>query len=173
MPGADRTLVVQAFRLHQDFPNGTVRLRPTVLMWTARLTPTPLSREYTVRITYVRGHYPRVVIVEPRLEAEERKLLHHLYPNGDLCLHKLDEWEPSMLLIDTIIPWTAEWLAHYELWKRTHHWYGDGDRSEVKPPAADPPPIPNGPVNHSERRWEARAKARRARRERRDSARPT
>ncbi len=103
VPGRERTLIEQAFRLRQDFPGGKVKLRPTLLVWTSRLTPTPLSREYTVRILYVRGHYPRVMLVEPRLESEERQLLHHLYPNGDLCLHQPDEWNPSMLLVETTV----------------------------------------------------------------------
>jgi hypothetical protein len=44
------------------------------------------------------------MLVEPRLQPDERDLLHHLYRNGDQCLHRLDEWEPSMLLVETIIP---------------------------------------------------------------------
>jgi hypothetical protein len=81
--------------------------------------------------------------VEPRLQPDERELLHHLYPNGDFCLHKLDEWAPSMLLVDTVIPWTAEWLAHYELWKLNHQWYGDGDGAEAHPLVSSHKPIAN------------------------------
>jgi hypothetical protein len=158
VPGRERTLIEQAYRLRQDFPDGKTRLRPTLLVWTGRLTPTPLSREYTVRIRYARGQYPRVMLVEPRLEPAERDSLHHLYPNGDLCLHRLDEWDPSMLLIETIIPWTCEWLAHYELWRPTHQWYGDGDDPGAKAPAADPPPLATPLTDHSERRREGRAR---------------
>ena len=134
MPGRERTLYEQAYRLDRDFPDGKARLRSAVLVWTGRLTPTPLSREYMIRTRYPRGQLPRVALIEPRLAPAERDLLHHLYPNGDLCLHRLDEWDSSMLLTETIIPWTSEWLAHYELWKRTHHWYGDGDRAAEVPP---------------------------------------
>ena len=157
MPGRERTLIEQAFRLRQDF-DGKAKLRPTLLIWSGRLTPTPLSREYMVRIRYERGHYPRVMLVEPRLEPDERQLLHHLYPNGDLCLHKLDEWNSSMLLIETIIPWTAEWLAHYELWRRTHEWYGDGDGAEGETPTAARPPLGEALADRNERRREARAR---------------
>jgi hypothetical protein len=90
------------------------------------------------RIRYARGQYPGVRLVEPPLQPDERELLHHLYPNGDLCLHKLDEWGPSMLLVDSIIPWTVEWLAHYELWKLNHQWYGDGDEAEGPAPLSFP-----------------------------------
>lgn len=82
VPGRERTLFEQAYRLDQDFPEGNARLRP--------------------------------------------------------ALHRLDEWNPSMLLVETIVPWAAEWLAYYELWKRTHQWYGDGDGPEEGATAADP-----------------------------------
>jgi hypothetical protein len=138
MLGPERTLFEQAYRLGQDFPEGKARLRPALLVWTGEMTPTPLSREYAVRIRYARGQIPRVMLIQPRLEPAERDLLHHLYPNGDLCLHRLNEWDPSMLLVDTIVPWTAEWLALYELWKRTHQWYGDGDGPEGGATTVDP-----------------------------------
>jgi hypothetical protein len=84
------------------------------------------------------------------------------WPQSLTVAHKLDEWHPSMLLVETIIPWTTEWLAHYELWKRTHQWYGDGDASDAEPPSADPPPIGAPVTSRNERRWEARATSRRA-----------
>ena len=162
MPSRRWTLAEQAFHLRRDFPDGRViKLTPTVLMWTGRLTPTPLSREYTVRIRYAAGHYPQVLLVEPSLEPEERKHLHHLYPGGELCLHKPDEWDPTMLLADTILPWTAEWLAHYELWKRTHQWYGDGDAADDKSTTVGAP-APQPPQSRAERRRSARAETRRA-----------
>jgi hypothetical protein len=149
VPERERTLIEQAFQLHSDFPDGKAKLRPTMLVWTGKLTPTPLSREYTVRIRYADGHYPGVRVLEPRLRPDERELLHHLYPNGDLCLHKLNQWDPSMLLVETIIPWTAEWLAHYELWKLNHKWYGDGDEAEGTAPISNPQPITGPPGNRS------------------------
>ena len=152
MAGRERTLFEQAYRLDQDFPDGKTKLRAGLLIWTGRLTPTPLSREYTVRIRYARGQFPRVMLVHPRLEPAERELLHHLYPNGDLCLHRLDEWDPSMLLIEAIVPWTSEWLAHYELWKRTHRWYGDGDGDGQGAPAADPRALKGSPDDRGKRR---------------------
>jgi hypothetical protein len=127
VPRGERTLYEQAYRLDQDFPDGKAKLRSGVLTWTGQLIPTPLSRQYTVRIRYTQGRSPRVMLTEPRLTPAERDLLHHLYPNGDLCLHRAGEWDSSMLLTETTIPWSSEWLAHYELWKRTHQWYGDGE----------------------------------------------
>ena len=31
-----------------------------------------------------------------------------------------------MYIADTIVPWTAEWLAHYEIWLATDDWRGGG-----------------------------------------------
>lgn len=31
-----------------------------------------------------------------------------------------------MLLADTILPWTSEWLLHYELWLVMGRWAGSG-----------------------------------------------
>jgi hypothetical protein len=100
------------------------------LVWTGTLVPTPLSRIYTVRITYSIREYPTVVVVDPPLQPDPDGYLPHFYSEeGCLCLHEADEWDPSMLIALTIVPWASEWLAHYELWKRTGQWYGN-----VEPP---------------------------------------
>lgn len=103
-----------------------------MLAWTGILSPTPLSRDYMVRITYSLGEYPRTVVLSPPLLADENGLLPHFYREGSLCLHEVNEWDGSMLIVDTIVPWTAEWLAHYELWKRSGRWYGDGDPADFR-----------------------------------------
>lgn len=52
--------------------------------------------------------------------------LPHIYPGNELCLYYPGEWHDDMLLATTVIPWTAEWLMHYELWLVTGHWSGGG-----------------------------------------------
>jgi hypothetical protein len=89
-----------------------------------------LARHYTVRITYAVGRFPRVVVVDPPLVPDKDGRLPHLYREGSLCLHEAHEWDESMFIVDSIIPWTAEWLAHYELWKWSGEWYGDGEGAE-------------------------------------------
>ena len=158
------------------FPGSATDLRPTRLVWTGTLTPTPLSRDYTVRITYSLGKYPKVVVVAPTLEADETGLLPHFYREGSLCLHEANEWDGSMLIVDTIVPWTAEWLAHYELWKRSGRWYGDGDQADEAADTTVPMPLDgNGARNRAARRRHERNEVRQARRRRSRSpkARPT
>jgi hypothetical protein len=132
---ARRSLVQQAFALHGQFPNAKVKLTPTLLDWTDTIQPTAASRTYTVRITYTLRRYPRVRIVGPKLESRPATSLPHVFGDGSLCLHVEDDWTPDMLIVDTTVPWTSEWLIHYEIWKFTGTWCGGGEwpprRSEV------------------------------------------
>ena len=36
------------------------------------------------------------------------------------------EIDASQFIADTIIPWTSEWLLHYEIWVATGIWHGGG-----------------------------------------------
>ena len=36
------------------------------------------------------------------------------------------EFNYSLRIIDTIIPWTQEWLYFYEIWLLTGEWRGGG-----------------------------------------------
>jgi hypothetical protein len=113
--------------------------RPAVragrLRWTVGLKPTPLSVTYTVRLDYVVGRRPRVVVLDPPLDVPGGKRLPHMYPGDELCLY-YDEFDGhSDLLADTIVPWISEWLYHYENWLTTEQWHGGG----IHPDGPDPP----------------------------------
>jgi hypothetical protein len=122
-----RSLPDQAFALHAQFPNATVKLKPTLLDWTDTIQPTAISRSYTVRITYDRRRYPKVRILAPTLESRPGESLPHVWSDGSLCLHVEEDWTPDMLIVNTTVPWTSEWLIHYEIWKGTGTWYGGGE----------------------------------------------
>lgn len=51
-----------------------------------------------------------------------------MYADDRPCLYypKAKEWSESMLIADTIVPWLAEWLFHYEIWVLTGQWEGGG-----------------------------------------------
>jgi hypothetical protein len=117
----------QALGLRTLFPQSSITVRPVGVTWVGTIRPTPLSRDYTVRLTYTIDDYPTVYVLDPPLETRPGEPLPHTFYGGTLCLHEVHEWSPHMHLIDTILPWTAEWLAHYELWKATGHWHGDGE----------------------------------------------
>jgi hypothetical protein len=137
-----RSLVQQAFGLHARFPEVRAKLKPDRLIWTGKIQPTPGSRVYTVRITYEPGRFPRVRVVSPALQPRPGEALPHLFSDGTLCLHLDNEWTPDMLIADTTLPWTSEWLINYEIWKATGDWYGGGQwppprRQELDQDAAD------------------------------------
>jgi hypothetical protein len=122
-----RSLVQQAFALHASFPEVRADLSPKRLIWRGTITPTALSRAYRVSITYRLRQYPEVQVLAPALETRPGESIPHLFSNGTLCLHLEDEWSPDMLVVDTTVPWTSEWLLNYELWLATGSWYGGGE----------------------------------------------
>jgi hypothetical protein len=121
------TAAQQAFCLRASFPSGVLTLRCNCLSWCGIVRPTVLSEDYHVLVTYAVGHFPVVRVLSPALLTRDEGRLPHYFREGSLCLHERHEWGPSMRLVDTTLPWTVEWLAHYELWQATGRWYGDGD----------------------------------------------
>jgi len=121
-------LVRQAFALRGTFPKAKTRLTTTRFTWTGTLQPTQLSRVYSVRITLNAGlYYPQVRVINPQLETRSGKSIPHLFADGSLCLHLEDEWDCTMLMVDSTVPWTSEWLFNYEIWLGTGKWYGGGE----------------------------------------------
>jgi hypothetical protein len=126
-PVAVHSLAQQAFALHASFPEADVRLSPRRLAWRGTITPTALSREYAVRITYTTSRFPKTRVLAPTLRGRPGESIPHLFSDGSLCLHLDEEWSASMLLVRTIVPWTSEWLFNYEIWLATATWNGGGD----------------------------------------------
>lgn len=102
-------------------------MRRRRLSWVGKLRPTPLSAEYTVRISFSPDRFPRIYVLVPELATRPGESIPHMFTGGSLCLHKESEWSGEMFLVDTIVPWTCEWLAHYEVWLVTGVWYGGGE----------------------------------------------
>lgn len=124
---------------------------PATVIWTGRLRG--LEREFTLTVEYgmsMQGSssfhrvFPVVRVLDPRLvlnvEAEEEAPLPHVYFEGPdfalspLCLFDpgAREWDRSMLIADTTVPWAARWLAAYELWEATGRWVGGGRHADDK-----------------------------------------
>ncbi len=102
------------------------------VVWSGTVKPQFTS--YRVEIRYEVGNFPQVRVLSPELERlpgnEEGSLPHVYGPSSDprLCLFdpENDEWNSTMLIADTIIPWTIEWLTFYEFWLMTGVWSGGG-----------------------------------------------
>jgi hypothetical protein len=124
------SLPQQAFALKSVYA-GTVRLRPSGLSWRGQLKPSELSGQYLTEVSLGAGQNPVVNVIEPALRPDERGRLPHIWEDGSLCLNTAGQWSPNMLLVDTVIPWSSEWLFHYEIWKGTGIWFGDGTAEET------------------------------------------
>jgi hypothetical protein len=124
-----RPLAAQVGALRRQWPAGRTMLARGAVRWIGPLQPTAVSREYTVSVVYRPHRSPEVRVLDPPLDPGDRLRLPHVYPGNRLCLYTQSalEWDETMLLADTIIPWAAEWLLHYEIWHVTGHWGGGGD----------------------------------------------
>jgi len=122
-------MAVQMARLKKAYPDSEASLKRDVLRWATDLTPTPLSRTYRVTLEMHRDGTPKVRLVHPTLQTRDGKSCPHLYPGGVLCLYLPGafEWTREMQLVETVVPWISEWLAHYEVWLATGEWTGGGE----------------------------------------------
>ena len=124
-------IAIQAGKLKSYFPDSIVTISPGRLVWKCTIKPTPLSKEYDIKLVYKIGANPNVYIINTKLRmAIGETSLPHVYDTKKqwLCLYyrKANEWNSSMLLSDTIIPWVSEWLYFYEIWVGSGIWYGGG-----------------------------------------------
>ena len=109
-----------------------------------RGTVQPISKSYLVAIDLKvvmknrkRHGYPSVRVLNPlltrRIDSPDEQIP-HIYLNRkipelpDLCLYDpcTSEWNQSSLVADTIVPWTIDWLACYEIWHLSGTWEGGG-----------------------------------------------
>jgi hypothetical protein len=126
-------IIAQAYKINQIYPDCTIFCRTkydTFLRWKGILQPTPLSCKYTIKLVYKIGTRPNVYVLEPELVVPDKKSEIHMFNDGSLCLYFKDDWTPKMLIAETLIPWTSEWLLHYEVWRITGKWHGGGIHPE-------------------------------------------
>ena len=112
------------------------RRQAELLRWIGKVRPR--YQTYTIEIIHQLTKPPIVRVLSPeltRLPNNEEGELPHVYgPASDpkLCLYdpKADEWDHSMYISQTIVPWTLDWLTCYELWLMTGKWTCGG-RHEI------------------------------------------
>lgn len=119
-------LTVEKNLLEQRFPAfrcNPVARRTDTLTCTGFIQPTPHSVTYRLKLVYPVWGIPKIYVVEPTIQPS---LDIHIYPQGHLCLYHPVEtpWRDNHHLYNTFIPWTAEWLVFYELYKLYGIWLG-------------------------------------------------
>lgn len=102
-----------------------------VLTWRFQASPSPISRLYDLRLVYPRNGVPAVFVDQPDLTLlANGARIPHVYSEQPvrLCLYlpRAYEWQSSILLNRTIIPWAILWLWYYEDWLATGEWRGGG-----------------------------------------------
>jgi hypothetical protein len=119
-----------------------VRFHGPSARWRGSVTPFEGADTYLIEVEYKIKHVPRVRVLSPELvRKQDGKRLPHTYPDEEgrrnpirPCLFVPDEWDPRDSIAATIIPWTCEWLLHYEVWLVTGEWRGGGIHPEKKQP---------------------------------------
>lgn len=113
---------------------GTGRLHATGLIWDCRDRPTPLSREYSIRITFRQGETPDVFVLDPDISvlAGDRPLPHVYHDPLRLCLTLpgTREWAGTMRIDQTFVPWATMWLYYFEEWLVSDEWKGGGEHPD-------------------------------------------
>jgi hypothetical protein len=128
------SLAVQAAHLERRYPDGRIVLRPSRLTWLDHLRPTEISHTYEVLGVIEPGWAPLVYVVDPPLQRRGEEPVPHLHSANDLCLYVGDDWDDTMIVADTLIPWTSEWLFFYETWHATGDWLGGGMHPDRRRP---------------------------------------
>lgn len=129
------TLIQQKVALCSAYNDGhcSIDKRKNQLLWSGRIKPTALSKEYTVVLVYHTGDSPKVWVIGDELEKLDDPSFPHKFEVDTekkmvrICLYRYSEFDSSKLLANTIIPWAIEWLYYYELWLATGEWLGGGE----------------------------------------------
>lgn len=135
--------IPQQFVALDHYCNGVTRIfgNDKSVEWIGELQPTIFSRKYKVRIEYTLSSKPVCSVIEPCLEKLALgKPIPHTYPNASdipgtiLCLflpkikkvNRVSEWQSTMFVADTIVPWASIWLLYFEFWLGDGAWEGGG-----------------------------------------------
>lgn len=118
--------------------NGSGEFTKDYFYWEFDAKPSTFSKKYRVLLVWdFKFVAPKVYILDNELrEVELTKTIPHLYNREkmELCLYFPDynEFDRSMSLCESIIPWTYLWLQYYEEWLYSGEWKGgDAPHPEV------------------------------------------
>jgi hypothetical protein len=121
------TLAQQQDRMTSRCPNFRVSSTRMSVSFTGSIQPSAMSATYQAKIEYTLGKRPKVWVLNPAPRKRlGSKKVPHTFRDGSVCLHLHGQWLPSQFICDTIIPWLALWLYHYESWQATGNWLGGG-----------------------------------------------
>ncbi|MEJ1937149.1 hypothetical protein WDZ92_43705, partial [Nostoc sp. NIES-2111] len=93
------------------------------------VVPNQFSRSYRCLLRIPVAGHPELFVLhpDPQKLASGRRVP-HIYPHDGvgtkLCLWlpKAHEWTTEMAMVESYLPWTAEWLDYFEEWLVTNQW---------------------------------------------------
>lgn len=127
----------QMIALKATFPSAMCEIKGDTLWWYGKIRPTPLSREYSVLMTFRLWNRPDVWVLGEELQKLDSPDFPHKYKIDKqsnmvkICLYRYREFTTYKLLSKTIIPWMVEWLYFYEIWLATGEWCGGGEHPNI------------------------------------------
>lgn len=99
------------------------------------------SHKFIVEVEYTEEHKkPKVFIEASQFNVDKLEDIPHKYgiknrrgkKYVEICLYYKHEWNRSMNISDTIVPWAIEWLYFYDMWLITKKWLGGGKHPTKK-----------------------------------------
>lgn len=92
-----------------------------------KIKPAEFCRIFKVKVCLKVNTRPKVFIINPNLKDENEIRPPHLYSfeKGRICLFVNEEVDLTSSFTK-IIPWAAEWILFYEIWRLTGNWDGGG-----------------------------------------------
>jgi hypothetical protein len=113
-----------------DFRQMQAIVRGNHVTWRGPIQHTPGGTLYDVLIDFSWPQRPKIWVQHPPLTTRPGKRIPHQYEDGSLCVHLVNEWHAGKFISQTIVPWIAHWLLHYEIWLSTGEWLGGGVHPE-------------------------------------------
>lgn len=118
--------------------NGKGEFSRDYFYWEFTAQPTQLSETYVVLLIFHIDNYsPDVFVLDQDVwEVSKKKSIPHLYDSKriKLCLYypAYKDWDQTMPLNTTFVPWTYLWLYYYEEWLYSSEWKGGGEHPQNK-----------------------------------------
>ena len=130
------TIAIQKFNIRKSFKAMIEKEHHGIgLKMVLKIQPTENSKYYKVLLEYKSVQKkPQIYVNMDQLEIGDKEEIPHNYGTKDingkkylsLCLYYKNEWDATMKISETIIPWICEWLYHFEFWSITGKWCGGG-----------------------------------------------
>lgn len=104
-----------------QYPSVKCQIIGSKLICKMIIKPNDLCNSYKIRIEYYPGLPPDVFIESPNVDYHNDI---HMFKDKSLCLYFPPDmkWNVNTKIASYTIPWIAEWVVNYELWKLSERW---------------------------------------------------